>query len=52
MCKECVTEKRLGGDLVVDDAPGVWDSGIILPGKCMIADSRSSKSIAGHIQRV
>lgn len=43
---------RLRGDLIVDDAPGVWHNGIVLPGKRMVANSRSSKGIAGYIQRV
>lgn len=35
--------------LIVDDVPGVRDSGIILSGKGMVADTGRSKSIAGHV---
>lgn len=43
-------QQRVGGDLVVDDAPGVRHSGVILPGKGMVADTRGAKGIAGYIQ--
>lgn len=47
-----VTDRRLSGDLVVDDVPGVWHSGIILPGEGVIANTGGAESIAGNIQRV
>ena len=35
--------------LVIDDAPGVWDSVVVVMGKCMIAGSGSSKAVAHHL---
>lgn len=43
----CSVEQKV--HLVVDDVPCVRDSGIVLSGKGMVADTRGSEGIAGHI---
>jgi len=35
--------------LVIDDAPGVWDSEVVVMGECMIAGSGGTNSVTHHL---
>jgi len=35
--------------LIIDDAPSVWDSKVVVMGKCMIAGSGGAKAVTHHL---
>ncbi len=45
----CGDQAKSQADLVIDDAPGVRNHGIVLPSKGMVASARCCKGVAHHL---